>query len=123
MISYEHRHLDVTCDLNTADLGARAAEWRQMRDSAGLGATRIDRGARLWLRPGAAVPAEDLVRREAACCGFLDFELTADGERLRLDITSPVALGAEVAAVLAGLRPDGPPDGEPDSAPDGGRGC
>ncbi len=110
-VSYEHRHLDVACDLNAAELGARAAEWRQLRDSAGSGVTRIDGGARLWLRADAAVAAEDLVRREAACCGFLDFELAFDGGRLRLDITSPAPHGGEVAALLAGLRTAG------------GRGC
>jgi hypothetical protein len=110
-IRYEHRHLDVACDLAAAELGARAGEWRELRDSAGLGAIRIDRGARLWLRPDAAAVAEDLARREAGCCGFLDIELGPDGDRLRLDITSPAPYGDEVAAVLAGLDRDGPERG------------
>jgi hypothetical protein len=107
-VRYEHRHLDVACDLSTAELGARAAEWRRLRDSAGLGATRIDGGARLSLRLDAAAAAADLVQREARCCGFLDFELTSESDRLRLDITSPDPQGSGVAAALAGL---------PDTAP------
>ena len=106
-VRYEHRHLDVACDLNAAEQGARAAEWRRLLDSAGLDVTRVEGGARLWLRPGAAVAAEDLIRREAGCCGFLDFELTTDGDRLRLDITSVASCGDEIAAALAGLRSEG----------------
>ena len=106
-VRYGHRHLDVLCDLNAAEQGARATEWRQLIDDAGLGVTRVDGGARLWLRPDAAAAAEDLVRREAGCCGFLDFELTTDGDRLRLDITSRTSYGDEVAAALAGLRAEG----------------
>ena len=105
---YEHRHLNVACDLAAAELGARADEWRELRDSAGLGATRIDGGARVWLRLDAAATAEDLVRREAGCCGFLDIDVGPDGDRLRLDITSPAPSGAEVAAAIAGLDRDGP---------------
>ena len=103
-VRYEHRHLDVVCDLNAVGQGARAAEWRRLLDSAGLGVTRVDGGARLWLRPDAAAAAEDLIRREASCCGFLDFELTTDGDRLRLDITSVASYGDEIAAAFAGLR-------------------
>jgi len=108
-VRYEHRHLDVACDLNAAELGARAAKWRQLRDSAGLGAARIDGGARLWLRREAAAAAGELARREAACCGFLDFELAPDGDRLRLDITSPAPHGGDVAASLAGLHAEPEP--------------
>jgi hypothetical protein len=106
-VSFVHRHLDVVCDLSAAELGARATEWRRLLDRAGLGAARVDGGARLWLRPEAAAAVEDLMRREASCCGFLDFELTTDGDRLRLDITSLASNGDEIAAALAGLQPEG----------------
>jgi len=103
----EHRDDVVACDLDAAERRTRTDEWLALRDRSGLGATRLDGGACLWLRPDAAADAADLVRREARCCGFLDFELVAAGDCLHLDITSPVAGGVAVAAVLAGLEPVG----------------
>ena len=107
-IRYEHRHLDVACELAAAELGTRAMEWRRLRKDAGLGSDPIPGGARLWLRPDAAAVAGDLVRREAACCGFLDLDLVADGDQLRLDITSPAPEAAAVIAGLCGVEPGCP---------------
>jgi hypothetical protein len=104
-IRYQHRTLDVACELGAADSPGRAAEWRRLREEAGLGATSIPGGARLWLRPTAADVARDLVRREAACCGFLDLELAADGDRLHLDVTSPAPGAGPVIAYLTGVDP------------------
>lgn len=108
-IRYDHRQLDVACELDGADAGRRAAEWRRLRETAGLGAAPIAGGARLWLRPDAAAVAGDLARREAACCGFLDLELVADGDRLRLDVTSPVPEAGVVIGWLLGLEAGGAP--------------
>ena len=71
-IRYEHRDLTVACALGAGDAAARADEWRKLRQQAGLGAEPIPAGARLWLRPEARVAVEDLLRREAGCCAFLD---------------------------------------------------
>jgi hypothetical protein len=103
---YEHHHLDVACELEAAEMGTRADEWRQLRENAGLGTEPINNGARLRLRPDAWNGASDLARREAACCGFLDFELSADDNGLRLDVTSPTQDAHEVIACLVGLQPD-----------------
>ena len=65
-----------------------------MRADYGLGAERLSTGARLWLRMEGREAAEDLARRESACCGFLDLELTGFADRIRLDITS-LAEGAQ----------------------------
>lgn len=105
-IRQEHRHLDVACELDHAEAGARAAEWEQLRADDGLGIEPMAGGARLWLRSSARETAEDLVRREAACCGFLDLELAEDGDRLRLELTSPAPEAAPVIACLVGLEPD-----------------
>jgi hypothetical protein len=86
----------------------REAQWRQLRETAGLGSGQLAGGGRLRLRPEAAAEAEDLIRQESDCCGFLDFELASDGEWLRLDITSPVPEGEDVARLLLGLTPAGP---------------
>ena len=103
-VRYEHRRLDVACELEAADLGARADEWRWLREHAGRGAERIPGGARLRLQPEAWEAVNDLARREAACCGFLDFELSTAGDGPRLDITSPTIDGQAVIACLVGLE-------------------
>ena len=98
-----HRHLDVACDLDVAGIGTRVAEWKELIDRSGLGAEGISGGARIWFSTEATVVVQDIVEREAQCCGFLDFEIGADGDRVRLDITSPVPEGVRVVAFLVGL--------------------
>lgn len=105
-VHYEHRHSDVACELEAADAGARATEWRRLREDAGLRSEPIPGGARIWLRPNAWEAAADLARRETACCGFLDLDLAADAERVRLDITSVAREAQAVIACLAGIEPD-----------------
>lgn len=104
-----NRGRTVACSLPDAEVGDRVTSWRALRERAGLGAEAIDGGARLWLSRDSAAEAEDLLRREAACCGFLDFTLAPDGDRLRLDVTSPAPGGDRVAALLAGLGVAEPP--------------
>ena len=71
-VRYRHRHLDVACDLKgDAAVGARVEEWQRLRERA-VGVEQIAGGARLWLPTDAWAAAEDLARREAACCGFFD---------------------------------------------------
>jgi hypothetical protein len=105
-IRYEHRHLVVACTLEAAEAGERAAEWGRLRETYGLGAQPLPGGARLWLRPDAQAPADDLARREGACCGFLDLEVVLEGERLHLDVTSQAPDARPVIACIAGLEPD-----------------
>jgi hypothetical protein len=99
---FPHRHLDVSCELEADDAGARTEEWRRLREEAGLGSDPIDGGTRLWLRADAREAAEDLAGREAACCGFLDLDVAVDGDRLRLDITSLAPEAAPLIALLTG---------------------
>jgi hypothetical protein len=108
-VRYQHRHLDVACELEGPEARARLAEWQRLRETHGLGAESIPGGARLWLRSDAVEAAGDLARREALCCGFLDIELVAVGDRWRLDIRSPVPEGSEVGALLVGIPPERTP--------------
>lgn len=102
LVRYDHRSLDVACELDAAGMETRGDEWRNLRERwVDEVEPRAD-GVRLWLVDGAWEAAQDLAGREAACCGFLDFELGAEGDRLRLDITSPVEEGRAVIAALAG---------------------
>jgi MerR family transcriptional regulator, copper efflux regulator len=101
-LRYEHRRLDVACELQAGAAVSRLDEWRRLRETAGLRADPIDGGIRLLLRPEARIAVERLVRQEAHCCGFLDFELTTVGDKLRLDITSPSAEAVGVIDILTG---------------------
>lgn len=101
-IRYDHRHLDVACELERAEAGARATEWQRLRE-AGLGTDRIPCGVRLWLPSEELAAANDLARREASCCGFLDLELVHDGDSLHLDVTSLAPTATAVIACLTGL--------------------
>jgi hypothetical protein len=106
-IHCEHRHLTVACELETAgDMRARAAEWQRLRDQAGTGAGPIPGGVRLWLRPAFWDTARDLVGKEAACCGFLDFDMAVEDDRVRLDITSPAPEAQPIIAMLTGIYGD-----------------
>ncbi len=100
-----HRHLEVACDLGAAAAADRIDEWRRLRSDEGLCVENIVGGVRVWLRPEAADVAEDLARREAECCGFLDIALVSVGHRLRLDITPPTPDAAAVIGMLAGIEP------------------
>ncbi len=102
LVRHAHRSLDVACELDAAGMEARGDEWRGLREAWVEGVEALPDGVRLWLCPGGWVVAHDLAGREAACCGFLDFELARDGERVWLDITSPVAEAQVVIAALAG---------------------
>ena len=84
-------------------MGARGREWQRLRAEAGLEAELIPGGGRLWLRAEAWDTADELARREAACCGFLDFELASTGDGVHLDVTSEVAAAQKVIASLLGL--------------------
>lgn len=106
---YEHRHLEIACDLDRSEAGTRAEEWRQLQADSGEGAERIAGGARLWVEAGGLQAVEDLVRRESECCGFLDLEVSVQGDRVRVDITSPVGGAEAVIASLVGLHDSGVP--------------
>src|SRR5579863_3433436 len=104
-IKHSHLSLDLACELSGAEVGERGNEWRSLRMNYGTGSDRIPGGARIWLdRAGEAIAA-DLARREAECCAFLDIELASEGDRLRLDITSPVNEAQPVIDALAGTGP------------------
>lgn len=98
-VRHEHRHLDVVCQLGQAEAAARTTEWQTLREVV-LESKAIPGGIRLWLPVDALRVAQDLARREAECCGFLDIELVGEGERLRLDITSAAPDAAPVIAAI-----------------------
>ena len=106
---YEHRHLELACNLARLQAGTRAGEWPRLQADRGLGMERITGGARLWVELEGLQAVEDLVRRESECCGFLDLELSVQADRVQVDITSPVGAAETVIASLVGLDNPGAP--------------
>jgi len=51
--------------------------------------------------PAARLDVEELVSREQACCAFLEFEIAATGEEVRLNITVPSHASRDADALLA----------------------
>lgn len=80
------RGAPVACDMTTAEdtVSERLAEYRRLFDQALLGreTTGNTTTFRLAARPGVRDWLLDLVRREAACCPFLSYEVGTDGNEL-----------------------------------------
>ena len=90
------------CDLSAAEdnLGERLAEYRQLLDHALIDQQAADTSTtyRLADRPGVHEWVLDLAVRQAACCPFLSFEVTAAEDRHLLWHIG--GLGAADAATL-----------------------
>jgi hypothetical protein len=80
------------CTLPTAEQPLRVAEFGALFATA---LRTLERPAPTWLRlnlvAGAGVEAStrDLTARESSCCSFFDFQLTATGGALTLDVRVP----------------------------------
>ncbi|MFC7493419.1 MULTISPECIES: hypothetical protein [unclassified Nocardioides] len=76
----------VACDMSSAEdsLSERMSEYRSLFDRALLGRDSTDSSTtfRLAARPGVRDRVLDLVRREAACCPFLSYEVDADDDQV-----------------------------------------
>jgi hypothetical protein len=102
----------VACDMTGAEdtLVGRFAEYRRLFDQALLDRESTDTTTtfRFAVRPGVSDWVLDLVRREAACCPFLSFEVDQDGEEVVW--TTSGGLGAPEMAVLDELLAGGAGD-------------
>lgn len=96
---YEHRHLELVCELDGAATASRADEWADVKKQA-LRTEHIPGGVRISLPLQSAELARDLARREAQCCGFLDITVTADDNEIKMDITSAVPAGVPLISFL-----------------------
>jgi hypothetical protein len=96
----------VACSLGRSDLAERRARWQRLADAALVERARTESGLRLVFRRGEGVEPElhALAGLERECCAFADWTVTADGERVVLDVSaaSPEAVAA-VQAMFASL--------------------
>jgi hypothetical protein len=100
----------VACDMTSAEdtVVERLAEYRRLFDHALLGreSTPTSTTFRLAARPGVQDWVLDLVRREAACCPFLCYEVDHVAERGGEHIVwTTTGLGASDLAVLDDVLP------------------
>jgi hypothetical protein len=92
----------VACDMSTAEdtPDERLREYRELFERALLRHERGTDSVELSFRadPGTREAVEDLARREAACCPFLDYRVETAGAELTWTISGDER--AEVAATL-----------------------
>lgn len=91
----------VACTLSSKEARNQALEWVDLQEH--TTAVAIDGGARMTLPASLAAQVEDLVRRESACCSFLDITLSVHGDELTLDVSSANPDAQPVIAALSGL--------------------
>src|SRR5262245_54076083 len=95
----------VACDMTTAEdtLEERIAEYRRLFEQALEERARTEDATtfRFVDRPGVRDWLLDLVRREAACCPFLSYEVRLEGQHLVWRVSG--RLGASDLAVLDDL--------------------
>ena len=91
----------IACDMTTAidSLAERRAEYRRLFEHALIGRDSTDTATTFWLadRPGVRDWVLDLIRREAACCPFLSYDVDDEGDRI---VWATTGLGAADMAVL-----------------------
>jgi hypothetical protein len=96
----------IACDLNGAPdtIEQRLAEYRRLFEHGLVARASTDEESsfRFADRPGVREWVLDLVRREAACCPFLSFEVVLDGEQI---VWTATGLGRGDVAIFEDLLP------------------
>ncbi len=95
----------ASCTLPTAEQPVRVAEFDALFADSLRARERFDAGhLRLSFAGGDSVAAavRDLVARESTCCSFFEFTVSADEDRVLLDVVVPPS-HAEVLDGLAGM--------------------
>ncbi|TDJ22483.1 MAG: hypothetical protein E2O58_11500 [Gammaproteobacteria bacterium] len=102
---------EMACSLDSEARNERRAFFRERLLPDAVQKIRTDDGLRIFFRNDPAMRSEirTLIDLERQCCGFLDFELAEDEERLTLTITGPPAAAAvlDQMASVASIRPPG----------------
>jgi hypothetical protein len=97
--------IPIACTLGAEDRAARQTAARELGERALVAVHVRERGARLRFR-GENERVDALVAAERACCGFLEFATTRDGEHTELEIGTPEGgvqmLRGLVAGTVAG---------------------
>lgn len=92
----------VACSLSTKDAAAQALEWVDLRTHL-VDSEALSTGVRMRFPIDYRAALEDLVRRESACCTFLDIATKVDGVEFEVTITSTNPDALPVIALLGGV--------------------
>lgn len=92
----------VACDMSTAvdTWDERLSDYNRLFERALVGRERRDDAVVFWFRadPGTREAVDDLARREAACCPFLDYHVDTIGDEVTYKISN-MTTGDERASV------------------------
>jgi hypothetical protein len=83
----------IACSLSAEELPERRRRWRALLEGALVERREIPGGVRLELvaRDGVEPELRELAVLERECCAFASFEVLADRDRVRLEVTSSAA--------------------------------
>jgi len=93
--------LAIACTLDSASVGDRVTEWRQVVGQA-TGRAALENGVALELPPDPALLAEvsRLAAAEADCCAFFDFTVRITNAGVRFEVRAPDEAQPVVAALF-----------------------
>jgi hypothetical protein len=94
----------ITCSLSAKGSVDQAVEWADIQHRATRVAARPS-GARMVFPLELATSIDELVSREATCCGFLDFVTAVAGGEYVLDVTSSNPEALPLIRLLSGVTP------------------
>jgi hypothetical protein len=92
----------IACSLDAEDRAARMAVARELGEHALVGLDISERRARLRFR-GAHDRVDALAAAERACCAFLEFTTTRQGEHTELEVRSPAGGEPLLRGLVAGI--------------------
>ena len=95
----------IACTLSPAAFGERVQTIAALSARNLRSARRDGRRLHLTFALGARADVEDLVRKEQACCAFLDFELSATPDAVELTITVPERAADDAETLLSPFLP------------------
>lgn len=91
----------IACSLPARESRDQIGEWRALAERA-LSTEAVAGGYAVTFGLDAAQTVEDLARREAACCGFLDIQTHRTEREIRLLVRSDNAEALPVIELLVG---------------------
>ena len=101
----EHRQ-PIACSLPARESRDQIGEWHALIDHQVM-TERVDSGYAVTYHPDVTPVVQDLARREATCCGFLDIVTTSTEHGIRMVMTSESPDALPVIDLLIGSRRDG----------------
>ena len=95
----------IVCTLTPDEVPDQLAGWADLQHRA-KDIAAIESGVRMTLPASMVDQVADLIRREAACCEFLNFGVAVRDGIMTLEITTPNLDALPVISALAGISAD-----------------